>query len=126
MTDNSNPSDILDFIGVFGLANTSLTLELERLQEGTIFSILNDFGDDGTLLSDFIDPNKVGSCTDDTPAINDFLRNLVTSDPNVSSPEVHSSSNHATHRSSTVATDSEQYLWSCVEHDHSYCVRSVG
>ena len=132
MTDDTNPfppSDILDFTGDFGLASTSLTQELERLQEGTIFSILNDFGDDGALLSGFVDPNKVGSCTDNTPAINDFLRSLVTSDPNASLPEA---SNHVEHRSSIVyadhalkktsaVTDNGQYLWSCVEHDHSYC-----
>ena len=142
MTDDTNPFpplDILDFTGDFGQANTSLTLELERLQEGTIFSILNDFGDDGAFLSGFIDPNKspkVGSCTDDAPAINDFLRSLVTPDPNGPILEAHSLSNHVKHRSSCVysehalkkaaATDNERYLWSCVEHDHNYCVRCVG
>ena len=150
MSDDTNPfppPDILDFIQDFGLANPSLTLELERLQEGTIFSLLNDFGVDysetpsGALTSDFVESNKSPEDDDadnEVGTMNSFLRSLSSSEPGNALPEnvkAHSSGNvkitsscvcteHAPQGSA--AADNERYLWSCVEHDHSYCVPCVG
>lgn len=144
MTDDTNPfppPDILDFTEDFRLATPALTQELERLQEGTFFSVLNDFVDDSTLLPGFVESNKfaeASSCKDtdhDASAINNFLRSLAVANPSNLLPEVvkpqpsvpvkQSSSCAASEHKpkKTAVKDYGQFLRDCIEHDHSYCFR---
>ena len=134
MNDDTNAlhsPDILDFVQDFALTNSLLTLELERLQEGTIFSLLNDFGDynetaNGALLSEPINLLKDGFYEG---ADCDGLRIFSTPDPGNTlheSVQIHTPGHVKQNSEAAVVLDNERYLSNCVEHDHTYCTAPVG